>query len=334
MGGIFSKHRAKREVIHPDMATGEPISAHETHRHSHEGGGHIFLPPAGFGGDPVDFNADLNDIDGRYVFQNVTENGLAYAAGFRNGDVLFGINGTTIEGRGIEYVLDLLRTNHGYQVPQLLLAVQRNSEIAGEFPEFIWVIFKVVFQLGGPTVEVIQTLVNDTAKMPFIDVGPSFSWLGPPVDKVDIYIGGDPPLYLSVADDKMVFAKYGPSSAFYMYKYVGGKAAEGNVVAYSLQSLKPPDLQPKRNTPARSAENTVEVLDFPSWMIDSKDIKEASRLWYEKIYETGFSLESAQAEGMYLGMSETGGAMLSKEKTELKVNISSIKAPKLEQSGV
>ena len=43
----------------------------------------MFLPSPGVGGEPLDFNADLTDEDGRYVFQNVTEKGLAYAAGFR-----------------------------------------------------------------------------------------------------------------------------------------------------------------------------------------------------------------------------------------------------------
>ncbi|XP_022102419.1 uncharacterized protein LOC110985595 isoform X2 [Acanthaster planci] len=303
------------------MAERNPRLAQESHQvDTQECGDHVYLPPVGFGRDPVDFNADLNDIDGCYVFQNIIENGLAFAVGVRNGDILFGINGTNIEGRGIEYVLDLLRTNHGYQVPQLLLAVQRNSKIAGEPPRFIWVIFKTVFQVGDPTVEVIQTLETDTTNMPFFVIQPTFSWLGPPVDPVNVYTEGEHPLYLCVKDDKIAFANYSPNSALFLYKYSGGNPGKGNAVAYSLQSLTTPPLE--HSTPAGTTEDTLKALNFPSYMTGGKGIPKDPRLWYNKTYKSAFSLESVMAEGMYLGMGETGEAMLSKKKTEMKVNIS------------
>ncbi|XP_038067653.1 uncharacterized protein LOC119737400 isoform X1 [Patiria miniata] len=338
MGNVARKRQKgtspEKVTQSPDEAACEQRSAQETHQaNAPEFGGPMFLPNfKAVGGKLVDFDADLNDIDGQYVLQNVAKDGLAYSAGFRTGDKLFQINGTNIEGFGIEFILDLLRTFHGYQVPQLMLAVERKPEIAGEPSLFIWVIFKVVWQDGIPKIEVIQTLENDTDEMPFIVLGPSFAWRGPPVVAYDIYIDGKQQLYLSIQKDKVVFTTYSKQSIFHGYSYYGGQPRSGNVLAYSLQPLKPNKKQPESTTPVGTAGNTVSAMDFPKYMLNKKDIPTDPRFWYQKHYQNGFSLESVVAKGMYLAMAPNGEAMLSTKQTELKVNKSMTTASKWEPS--
>ncbi|XP_038067657.1 uncharacterized protein LOC119737400 isoform X4 [Patiria miniata] len=317
----------------PDEAAREPRSAQGTSQaDASEFSDHVFLNNFKVvDGAVVDFHADLNDKDGQYVFQNVAEDGLAYSAGFRTGDRLFQINGTNIEGFGIEFILDLLRTFHGYQVPQLLLAVERKPEIVAEPSVFLWVIFKVIWQDDIPKIEVIQTHKTDSEEMPYFDLL-TYSWAGPPVNAYDIYIDGTTQLYLSIKGDNIVFDTYNPKSMFRGYSYFGGQPKNGNVLAYSLQSLQPVNKTPRPGTTlAGTADNTVSVTDFPEFMLGD-EITEDPRLWYQKHYKNGFSFESTVAKGMYLAMAPNGVAMLSENQTELKVNRSTMTASKLEPS--
>ncbi|XP_038045599.1 uncharacterized protein LOC119720121 [Patiria miniata] len=273
-------------------------------------GGEVYLPYPHKPGEAVDFGVRLDDIDGKFVLSETVENSLARNAGIYDGDVLVDINGTNIEGYQVQYLLDLLREK---VKPKLLLTVKR--QLDEDNHEFVWTYFEVVVENENqPEVRILYLTQTAEDVMPWINPGPletGYSWLGVPSPAYNIYLRGNPALYLSIDDGKVEFSSTynNRTSLFYFYIYVGpGPPDDGLVVAYSLQEFEQPvtaSTTPAAEVVQSGADPTLDAMDFPDSLLGN-DVPLDPRFWYLKMNVSGTgenSLQSIEQTGWYLAKS-------------------------------
>ncbi|XP_038046770.1 uncharacterized protein LOC119720977 [Patiria miniata] len=273
-------------------------------------GGQVYLPHPNKPGEAVDFGVRHDDIDGKFVLSETVGNSLARDAGIHDGDVLVGINGTNIEGCQVQYLLDLLRED---VKPKLLLTVKR--QLDEDKHVFVWTYFEVVVENENqPEVRILYLTQTAEDVMPWINPGPletGYSWLGVPSPAYNIYLRGNPALYLSIDDGKVEFSStYNNStSLFYFYIYVGpGPPDDGIKVAYSLQQFGnavTPSTTPAAEVIQPGADPTLDAMDFPYSMLGN-DVPLNPRFWYLKMNVSGTgenSLQSIEQTGWYLAKS-------------------------------
>ncbi|XP_038045602.1 uncharacterized protein LOC119720123 [Patiria miniata] len=267
-------------------------------------GGQVYLPYPNKQGRAVDFGVRLDDISGKFVLSETVKNSRARDAGIYDGNVLVDINGTNIEGFQVQDLLDLLRED---VKPKLLLTVKR--QLDEDKHVFVWTYFELVVKKENlPQVYILYLTQTAEDVMPWINPGPmvtEYRWLGPPVRGYNIYLQGNPALYLSIDQGKVEFSPTynGSTSLFYLYNYVGpGTPADGIPVVYSLQEYEKP-VTPS-TTPAAvetsGADPELDTMDFPSFMLGN-NVPLNPRFWYQKSNDQGeFSLQSIEQKGSFL----------------------------------
>ncbi|XP_071792998.1 uncharacterized protein [Asterias amurensis] len=268
----------------------------------------------------VHFEVNLHQEDGRFVFKDFLEGGLAYKTGFRSGDVLVSANSIDIDNVDL---MQLLKELHDYEEFKHIIGVERKLDDGKT--TFIWVIFKITTKDGVLDVAVLETLENDRNEMPAVMLFPSttlYDFIRVSTEPYNIYIEEDqaPVKYLTITGNKqLVFQEYNDSSKFFQYTYADPSKhpTEGAVVAYSLYDSFKECVKSSPAT-AKSSKLDTTVMNFPEYM--TKDnIPPNPRFWYAFIYGGGISLQSMIAPGMYLGIGPGDKAILKTTKTSLRI---------------
>ncbi|XP_038068394.1 uncharacterized protein LOC119737842 isoform X2 [Patiria miniata] len=293
--------------------------------------GEVYLPHQHKPDEAVHFGVRLDDVDGQHVLSETVENSLARDAGIHDGDVLVDINGTNIEGRQVQYLLDLLREEVKHR---LLLTVKR--QLDEDKHVFVWTYFKVVVKENQPEVNILYLTQTDEDVMPWINVDPSqpaeYEWVGPPIGSYDIYIDETTSHYLSLSNNNNrgtveFVSKHNPlTCTFYKYIFVGpGEPENGIVVVYSLQKYEQSVTVDALTTPEAKANSdadpTIGVTDFPLPKTGTT-IPVDPRFWYQKENADNglFSLQSVEQNGWYVSKSTSGDdATLSKTAQYFKI---------------
>ncbi|XP_033634718.1 uncharacterized protein LOC117295996 isoform X2 [Asterias rubens] len=230
---------AEERNTDPKMATSQP-------RENNGDGRKVFLhnldDTETYG---VHFGVNLHQKDGRFVFKDFLEGGMAYKTGFRSGDVLVSANSIDIDNVDL---MQLLKELLDYKEFNYIIGVERKLD-DGENTKFIWKIFKIFPKDSVLDVAVLETLENDSNEMPHAMLFPStpiYDFIRASTDTYNIYIGGDkgPPRYLTVRNRQLIFQNYNENSKFFQYSYTDpGTGTCGNVVAYSLDDSFRRDVQ-------------------------------------------------------------------------------------------
>ncbi|XP_071793318.1 uncharacterized protein [Asterias amurensis] len=268
----------------------------------------------------VHFGVELHQEDGRFVFKDFLEGGLAYKTGFQSGDVLVSANSIDIDNVDL---IQLLKELLDYKEFKHIIGVERKLD-DGEKTKFIWKIFKIFPKDGVLDVAVLESLENESNEMPPALLFPStpiYDFIRVSTATYNIYIGGDkgPPRYLTVRNRQLIFQDYNENSKFFQYSYTDpGRGPRGNVVAYSLYDSFRRDVQ---SSPATFKNlKGMTVLDFPKFMT-GKYIPPNARFFYRLVSQGGFSLESMIAPGMYLGIGPGDKAILKRTPTSLLISL-------------
>ncbi|XP_071797435.1 uncharacterized protein [Asterias amurensis] len=165
--------------------------------------------------DGVYFGVNLQQQDGRFVFKDFQEGGLAYKTGFRSGDMLVSANSIDI---GKVDLMQLLKKLLDYKEFNYFIGIKRKLDDGTN--TFIWKIFKITTKDGVPEVAVLETLENDTDLMPdtsFTPSTPTYDFIRVTDQTFNIYIEDDqaPTKYLTITGNKqLVFQDYDESSDF------------------------------------------------------------------------------------------------------------------------
>ncbi|XP_033634719.1 uncharacterized protein LOC117295996 isoform X3 [Asterias rubens] len=124
---------AEERNTDPKMATSQP-------RENNGDGRKVFLhnldDTETYG---VHFGVNLHQKDGRFVFKDFLEGGMAYKTGFRSGDVLVSANSIDIDNVDL---MQLLKELLDYKEFNYIIGVERKLD-DGENTKFIWKIFKI-----------------------------------------------------------------------------------------------------------------------------------------------------------------------------------------------
>ncbi|XP_071797412.1 uncharacterized protein [Asterias amurensis] len=269
--------------------------------------------------DGVYFGVNLQQQDGRFVFKDFQEGGLAYKTGFRSGDMLVSANSIDI---GKVDLMQLLKKLLDYKEFNYFIGIKRKLDDGTN--TFIWKIFKITTKDGVPEVAVLETLENDTDLMPdtsFTPSTPTYDFIRVTDQTFNIYIEDDqaPTKYLTITGNKqLVFQDYDESSKFFRYSYTDpADPKKGAVTALSLYDSWQ---QGVSSSPATSENRKdTKVLKFPQYMTGN-NIPPDARFWYTLVTKRGFSMQSMIAPGKYLGIGSGDKAILTTTATPLLIS--------------